>query len=879
MANLCELLWVETKKLRMAQPGAVPFGRRDSPRPFEAAVPDPESVARAERLRQSAERDRDCRSSWESFGLLELRLLWLRQFAVSVATRSAKRAKYAADRLADAARAIRLASDAVELMGGVSPSQLLHDMTRGGSAIEQLHEKRVIDSLAQCAGELGRGYRHVFHEYQAALQDHQHDNASDTSKINVERWKRTCALTPGLKPISALLHSTVAPAAHVHWSHESLVDAQSAYAERYRQLLAVCDAMMRRAAMPGDLYPLHADMGSRLRDHISDSTVNVIRADWGLVPHVATVRTAHAREVRAASADTGTLPQSISTCATAGNVGTLFQMLLGVLRQEMTTLWFRDIRESDLPVLIGMDTPMYRSLSSEWRPMEHTGLHSAGDFLASVESDRFIRAHVQRFLLGVDNMVSLDFSGVHLGTDATADDETEVDRPDTRERADEFYGDKYHETRHWSAVHVLGSCTVHQFQLRREHSPWRQILLTQEGEYGPEAESQVPTMTDTTQPYEPADAQPTATDVPVPPPRESAGTLPTPVAQLAPRAAPQPAPTAMPEPTPNAPPQPAPSSAPARAPTAASQPAPTAVPQPAPMTSDGPLCRVWDRGFAVHPELPMNFATKETIAFLVKLVTRRAKRGGCLNFMCEYGAPTLKINAFVRAALAYTLGQPVEEIDDAVASISTDAADDDDVDDNDADRGDADLIAAEKILSPELYSAVLSVINVPGVFHGYLDIIKRSFEIIHSELAATAPLWRDSLPKVMFFLSCGDVARCYLEAMGYVVAAARFLLDQFRLSQNFQRDKARTMDQFEEWVGAWGAGTKIILRLQLSIDLLVMVKSLRDAMRAGLLEPALLVLEQLLEISAATGGDQYRQILADFKVMLRSCPPAVRATW
>ena len=46
-------------------------------------------------------------------------------------------------------------------------------------------------------------------------------------------------------------------------------------------------------------------------------------------------------------------------------------------------------------------------------------------------------------------------------------------------------------------------------------------------------------------------------------------------------------------------------------------------------------------------------------------------------------------------------------------------------------------------------------------------------------------------------------------------------------------------------------------------------------MRAGLLEAALLVPEQHYELACGTGGDQYRQILSDFRVMIRSCPEQI----
>ena len=292
-------------------------------------------------------------------------------------------------------------------------------------------------------------------------------------------------------------------------------------------------------------------------------------------------------------------------------------------------------------------------------------------------------------------------------------------------------------------------------------------------------------------------------------------------------------------------------------------------------SNTGGLPSIWNRGVTVQPELDMNFAQKETIAFLVKLVRRRASRGGTsVDFICGDGAPTMKINSFIRASLCFILGEDSDVIDGALneAAEVADGADEDTADANaDEEMTESQAETAEALLSPELMAAVLTTVNLLGVFHAFMDIAKRIFKTIKSTLCALAPLWRDSIKKVQFFLSVGNISRCYMEVMAVAVGIARFFVDKFRESPYFAGG-ARTLDQFEEWLEKWGEVSSIVKQLHITLDLLVLLKDFRSAMRSGLLEAVELFLQQHLEIACGTGGDQYRQILTDFMVLLRCMP-------
>ena len=149
-------------------------------------------------------------------------------------------------------------------------------------------------------------------------------------------------------------------------------------------------------------------------------------------------------------------------------------------------------------------------------------------------------------------------------------------------------------------------------------------------------------------------------------------------------------------------------------------------------SNTGGFPSIWNRGVTVQPELDMNFAQKETIAFLVKLARRRASRGGTsVDFICGDGAPTMKINSFIRASLCFILGEDSDIIDGALneAAEVADGADEDTADANaDEEMTESQAETAEALLSPELMAAVLTTVNLLGVFHAFMDIAKRIFK-------------------------------------------------------------------------------------------------------------------------------------------------------
>ena len=294
---------------------------------------------------------------------------------------------------------------------------------------------------------------------------------------------------------------------------------------------------------------------------------------------------------------------------------------------------------------------------------------------------------------------------------------------------------------------------------------------------------------------------------------------------------------------------------------------------------------IWKRGISMHPELDMNFAEKATIAHLLKRVYRRAA-GRCTVAMSGDGAPNLKMGMFVRAALAHLRGGGAGAIEAAMASAAAEVDDGEDEEEG----GDDD----KKSIPTDVYAAVLNIYNILGAFHAFLDIEKRTFTVARTTLAALAPLWRGTFPKVRFFLDCGNAMRCYKEAMSCVAGITRCMLDQFRASDEFKEGQV-SLDQFEEWMEDWARGAEgnpdrearfrarkyplapapIIRDLLNTIDQLLLAKMMRDAMCSASAEAFLLTFRQCLEIAGATGGDQYVRILADFLVLVATMPDKV----
>lgn len=221
--------------------------------------------------------------------------------------------------------------------------------------------------------------------------------------FDIRRWERDRLSTRVLRPMHELLHALAAPASSLHLSIDDIMAMASGYALRFKHLVVVQDAQLRRAHNPNDLYPVHVDLGAVTHGKISNAALDKIRDKYGLVPASRTQRT-WAEDVDAAvAADCGLLPGSVLTIATADNLGTLFQQLSGVRRTEQTTLWFKDIphRRRDT----GYCRCDYDTLSDEWVPMLRSGIHTPADLLANEESDEFCRLFVQKWTAAVDKMV------------------------------------------------------------------------------------------------------------------------------------------------------------------------------------------------------------------------------------------------------------------------------------------------------------------------------------------------------------------------------------------------------------------------------------------------------------------------------------------
>ena len=259
------------------------------------------------------------------------------------------------------------------------------------------------------SADLGREFGQALRFNQACYVDALH-KARDTNLdcdtallFDVRRWEKDRLPTPVLRPMHELLHALAAPASHYHLSMEQISASMHGYAARFKQLIVVQDAQLRRAFNKNDLYPLHVDLGAAPHGKISNSILGMMRSKYGLVPASVTQRAWVEDAGTAVGSDCGLLPGSVITIATADNLGTLFQQLSGVRRTEQTTLWFKDIphRRRDT----GFRRCDYGALSDVWIPVLQSGIHTPAHLLANEESDEFWRLFVQGWFVAVDKMV------------------------------------------------------------------------------------------------------------------------------------------------------------------------------------------------------------------------------------------------------------------------------------------------------------------------------------------------------------------------------------------------------------------------------------------------------------------------------------------
>ena len=249
----------------------------------------------------------------------------------------------------------------------------------------------------------------------------------------------------------------------------------------------------------------------------------------------------------------------------------------------------------------------------------------------------------------------------------------------------------------------------------------------------------------------------------------------------------------------------------------------------------------------------MNHADNAAIGALTTHAVRRAAAVGARPAMCHDGSPQKKVQAFSREAYQ-KLMNPAANTTTAIAAA----------DDN---ENGTDIAAMEKVN----VESALKVLNLIGMFYVFADLLKRTLTLARPTMMGLCSRWRDSLRKQEFFISGGNITRCYYELMSAAAGIARHFLDTFRASHEFSNGQ-REIRKLCDWIDEIAERAPIVAQLQFTVRLSVLVWGLRSAMRAGSIKACTRVIKHHIEICGATGGDNYLRILTEFLVLFKTCP-------
>ena len=292
---------------------------------------------------------------------------------------------------------------------------------------------------------------------------------------------------------------------------------------------------------------------------------------------------------------------------------------------------------------------------------------------------------------------------------------------------------------------------------------------------------------------------------------------------------------------------------------------------------------VWDRGHVLLPQLPMTYASDET---LVKMTEEHANlASGKRHMELGDGAPIMALWKLQRLALRWIrkrragdqAARPLDELKAYVSSsesedggalgdeASSKASGESDDESLLSDQSDVagniparDTEKTKKRTPPKELNDKQSRILVlcrllPGLWHAMQESIIVNLDGNKDEWAHLGVLWKSTPGRLKFMLGGGNVNEHLHETFSAICGLVKSLLRRYR---DTNPDDPSYVG-FDEWFDNEAKKSPVMARWRNLIEHTLLTKGLHDSMRQGMLSNLRLLLEQLAELCAATGKWKY----------------------
>jgi hypothetical protein len=178
-------------------------------------------------------------------------------------------------------------------------------------------------------------------------------------------------------------------------------------------------------------------------------------------------------------------------------------------------------------------------------------------------------------------------------------------------------------------------------------------------------------------------------------------------------------------------------------------------------------------------------------------------------------------------------------------------------------------------LKPEQAKVLCSgMILVLGVWHCMQESILVNLDGHHDEWSHFIPLWRATEGRVNFLLGGGSVKDALHELFSAVAGMVKFLANRFRLVQSLEHDVEIDYSDLDEFIDQEVERSTVFAKLRSLIEVTILTKLIYDSMRQGMLSLVWLLLEQLVELCAATGKFKYMRLITELRVLHATMPLA-----
>ena len=292
---------------------------------------------------------------------------------------------------------------------------------------------------------------------------------------------------------------------------------------------------------------------------------------------------------------------------------------------------------------------------------------------------------------------------------------------------------------------------------------------------------------------------------------------------------------------------------------------------------------VWDRDHVLLPQLPMTYASDET---LIKMTEEHAKLArGKRHMELGDGAPIMALWKLQRLALRWIrkrragdqAARPSDELnaygsssesedgvalgDEASSKASGESDDESLLSDHSDVAGNIPARDPEKTKKRtppkelnDKQSRILVLCRLlPGLWHAMQESIIVNLDGNKDEWAHLGVLWKSTPGRLKFMLGGGNVNEHLHETFSAICGLVKSLLRRYR---DTNPDDPSYVG-FDEWFDNEAEKSPVMARWRNLIEHTLLTKGLHDSMRQGMLSNLRLLLEQLAELCAATGKWKY----------------------